>query len=159
MARPSAFKSDEAARRVLPVVGDVSNSVATAVLSSSARVVQWIDESLVQLGVERGAFVGASFGTWMATQYPMARPDRVQRLALVCPAGIVSSQHAGWILRGVLDIRIRPTRAKIEAFVDSMAMERTHRRRRTDPWRPIVQQLIVGLETFRRGPREARPVR
>ena len=29
---------------------------------------------------------------------------------------------------------------------------------RTDPWRPIVQQLVTRLATFRRGLREARPV-
>jgi pimeloyl-ACP methyl ester carboxylesterase len=145
--------------RMLDGVGDVSKSVATAVMSSSAGVVEWIDEALDRLGVERAAFVGASFGSWMATEYAMARPDRVERLAVVCPAGIVSAQHAGWILRSVQAIRIRPTPAKLEAFIDSMAMAPSRPRMRTGPWRPIVQQLIVGMANFRRGLREARPVR
>ena len=145
--------------RMLDAVGDVSKSVATAVMSSSAGVTKWIDESLARLGVQRSAFLGASFGSWMATSYAIARPGCVERLALVCPAGIVSAQHTGWILRGLLNTRIRPIPAKLEAFIDSMATERTRPRLHADPWRPVVQQLIVGMATFRRGAREARPVR
>jgi pimeloyl-ACP methyl ester carboxylesterase len=70
---------------MLDTVGDVGKSVATGVLSSPARVVEWIDECLDRLGVQRGAFVAASTGTWLATHYAMARPDRVERLAFVAP--------------------------------------------------------------------------
>lgn len=145
--------------RMLDSVGDVGKSVATGVLSSPACVIQWINEVLDELAVERAAFVAASLGTWMATHYAVARPERVERLALVGPAGIVTSQHTRWLVRAFMAARIRPTRAKIEAFVDSLAMKSTQQKMRTDPWRPIVQQLIVGLETFRRNLHEPRPVR
>ncbi|MGA7055187.1 MAG: alpha/beta fold hydrolase [Mycobacterium sp.] len=150
-----------ATRRVLMLdaVGDASKSAATAVLSSPARVIRWIDEALDGLDVDRGAVMGASIGTWIATQYAMARPDRVDHLALIGPSGIVSSQHTRWLLRSFRDVRLRPTRAKIEAFVDSLAAEMTRPRMRTDPWRPIVEQMIVGLQTFRRDLREPRPAR
>jgi pimeloyl-ACP methyl ester carboxylesterase len=144
---------------MLDAVGDVGKSVATGVLSSPARVAEWIAESLDRLGVERGPVVAASTGAWMATHYAMARPDRVERLAFVCPAGIVSAQHTRWLLRAVMDGSIRATRPRLEAFVDSMAMAETRQRMRTDPWRPIIEQLIVGPLTFRRGLREPRPVR
>jgi pimeloyl-ACP methyl ester carboxylesterase len=145
--------------RMLDTVGDVSKSVATGVLSSPARVVDWIDEALDRLGVSRGAIVAASTGTWMATHYAMARPDRVERLAFVCPAGIVSAQHARWLIRAIIDVSLRGTPAKIEAFFDSHAAEETRQRMRADPWRPVMQQLITGVATFRRGLREPRPVR
>ncbi|OHU97414.1 hypothetical protein BKN37_21950 [Mycobacterium talmoniae] len=144
---------------MVDAVGDVSKSVARAVLSSAERVTEWIDEVLDKLDIERAAFVAASLGTWMATHYAMAHPERVERLALVGPAGIVSPQHPRWLLRAFVNGRIRPSREKIETFVDSLAMEQTRPRLRTDPWRPIVQQLIVGLATFRRNLREPRPVR
>jgi pimeloyl-ACP methyl ester carboxylesterase len=144
---------------MLDAVGDVGKSVATGVLSSPARVAEWIAESLDRLGVERGPVVAASTGAWMATHYAMARPDRVERLAFVCPAGIVSAQHTRWLLRAVMDGSIRATRPRLEAFVDSMAMAETRQRMRTDPWRPIIEQLVVGPLTFRRGLREPRPVR
>lgn len=136
--------------RMLDAIGDVSKSVATGVLSSPGRVIEWIDEVLGGLDIERSAFVAASLGTWMATHYAMARPERVESLALVGPAGIVSPQHTRWLIRAFMDVRIRPTKAKIAAFVDSLAMETTRSKMRSDPWRPIVQQLIVGLARLRK---------
>ena len=145
--------------RMLDVIGDSNKSVATSVLSSPERIVRWIDEVLDTLGIERSAFVAASLGTWMATHYALARPERVERLALICPGGIVSSLHTRWLVRAVLTGSVRPKLAKIEAFVDSMAMEKTRPNLRTDPWRPIVQQLIVGMASFRWNMREPRLVR
>ena len=40
------------------------------------------------LGLMRAAFVGLSLGSWLALDYASRRPDRVERLALICPAGI-----------------------------------------------------------------------
>lgn len=145
--------------RMLDAVGEINKSVATSVLSSPARIVEWIDEVLDALGIERHAMVAASKGAPMATHYAMARPQRVERLAMVCPAGIVSRLDTSWLLRAVLATKVRPTRVKTEAFVDAMAMEETRPSLRTDPWRPIVQQLIVGMTTFRTNMREPRPVR
>ncbi len=48
----------------------------------------WLDDVLSGLGLSRAAFVGTSFGGWMALDYASRRPHAVERLALVCPAGI-----------------------------------------------------------------------
>ena len=37
--------------------------------------------------------VGLSFGSWIATHYAMAFPDRVDRLALIGPIGLASGLH------------------------------------------------------------------
>ncbi|MET0757810.1 MAG: alpha/beta hydrolase [Mycobacterium sp.] len=94
--------------RMLDAVGDMNKSVATRVLSSPARIVEWIDEVLDALGIERSALVAASKGSWMATHYAMARMERVERLAMVCPAGIVSSLYARWLLRAMLTPMFAP---------------------------------------------------
>jgi|tagenome__1003787_1003787.scaffolds.fasta_scaffold20383741_1 pimeloyl-ACP methyl ester carboxylesterase len=145
--------------RMLDVVGDSNKSVATAVLSSPIRVVEWIDDVLDSLAVERSPVVSCSLGAWMATHYAMERPERVERLAMIGPAGIVSPMYTKWLLSAMLKVNLRPSRAGIETFVESLAMENTRPRLRTDPWRPIIQQVIVGMETFRRNWREPRPVR
>jgi pimeloyl-ACP methyl ester carboxylesterase len=145
--------------RMLDAVGDVGKSVATSVLSSPERVVEWIDAVLDELAIERSAFVAGSIGTWMATHYAMARPERVERLAMICPAGILSPLHTGWLLRAMLMASGRSTPARIEKFVDSMAVKTSRPKLRTDPWRPIVQQFSFGLTTFRSNLREPRPVR
>lgn len=49
---------------------------------------RWLDEVLVGLGVARAAFVGVSLGGWLALDYANRRPAKVERLALLCPAGI-----------------------------------------------------------------------
>jgi pimeloyl-ACP methyl ester carboxylesterase len=145
--------------RMLDAVGDVGKSVAVSVLSSPERVVQWIDEVLDELEVERSAFVAGSMGTWMSTHYAMAHPERVERLALICPAGILSPLRTGWLLRAMLMASGRSTPARIETFVDSMAVKKSRPKLRSDPWRPIVQQFVFGLTTFRSNLREPRPVR
>ena len=111
--------------RMLDAVGDMNKSVPARVLSAPARIVEWIDEVLDTLGIERSAVVAASKGSWMATHYAIARMERVERLAMVCPAGIVSNLYARWLLRVILTANVRPTRAKTQAFVDAMAMEKT----------------------------------
>jgi pimeloyl-ACP methyl ester carboxylesterase len=145
--------------RMLDVVGDLNKSVATGALESPARVVEWIDEVLDALQIGHTALVGLSFGSWMATQYAMGRPDRVERLAILAPAGIVSRQHVKWLVEMTLKIQLRPTAARVERAFDTFVMEQTRPKLREDPWRPIVQQFIVGSMSFRRNSRELRPVR
>lgn len=48
----------------------------------------WLDDVLAGLGVASAAVVGMSFGGWVALEYAARRPRRVDRLALLCPAGI-----------------------------------------------------------------------
>jgi pimeloyl-ACP methyl ester carboxylesterase len=145
--------------RMLDAVGDLNKTVSTTVMSSPARVVAWLQEVLDTLRIERAAFVALSIGTWMATHYAMASPDRVERMALLAPAGIVSPQHTRWILESVAKLKVRPTEVKTERALDTYVMEASRTRLRTDPWRSVAQQFIVGMPTFRRNWREPRPVK
>ena len=56
-------------------------------LGSEAHAL-WLDDVLAGLGVEKAAFVGGSLGGWLALDYANRRPEAVERLALLCPAGI-----------------------------------------------------------------------
>jgi pimeloyl-ACP methyl ester carboxylesterase len=142
---------------LIDAVGDLDLSIATRPLSKPAYVTEWLAETLDALSIERAAFAAVSIGTWMAVHFAMQYPRRVERLALVSPAGIVSRQHLRWIVGAVAKVAIRPTRARLEAFVDSMVMPSTQVRLREDPWKPIVEQFVVGIPTFRARPNEARP--
>ncbi|XKK39285.1 alpha/beta fold hydrolase [Nocardiopsis sp. ARC36] len=53
-------------------------------LSSGAHRL-WLDDVLEGLGLVDTALVGTSLGGWMALDYAAHRPDRVRRLALLCP--------------------------------------------------------------------------
>jgi pimeloyl-ACP methyl ester carboxylesterase len=50
---------------------------------------RWLDDVWRALGVTRAAVVGASLGGWIALDYATRRPDGIERLALLAPAGIV----------------------------------------------------------------------
>jgi pimeloyl-ACP methyl ester carboxylesterase len=144
---------------MLDAVGDLNKSVATSALSSAAKVVAWIDEVLGALQIERAAVLGLSFGSWMAAQYAMERPDRVERVAILSPAGIVSRTDTKWLLEMTFKIQLRPTAARVEQAFDTFVMARSRPALRVDPWRPIVQQFILGSLGFRRNIAELRPGR
>ena len=70
---------------MIDAIGQVSKSIATKPITEAAHLVAWLDETLRALGIDRAAMVGMSMGAWIATQYAVAFPDRVDRLALICP--------------------------------------------------------------------------
>ncbi|MEU6413816.1 alpha/beta hydrolase [Microbispora sp. NPDC046933] len=61
----------------------------------------WLDDVLEGLGLSRVSLVGASLGGWMAVDYAIRRPGRVERLALLCPGGI-GRQKASFAVRALV---------------------------------------------------------
>ena len=55
---------------------------------TTATTADWLAETLDLLGVGSAALVGLSLGGWTATDFASRHPERVERLALLCPAGI-----------------------------------------------------------------------
>jgi pimeloyl-ACP methyl ester carboxylesterase len=70
------------------VVGEPGLSAPSRPSLGSGACALWLDDVLDQLGVERAAVTGASLGGWLALDYATRRPDRVERLALLCPGGV-----------------------------------------------------------------------
>ncbi|GAA1465469.1 alpha/beta fold hydrolase [Nocardiopsis exhalans] len=66
-------------------------------LSTEASTL-WLDEVLDALGVDSAALVGLSLGGWTALDYTIRRPERVTRLALLCPGGVGPQRR--WRLLG-----------------------------------------------------------
>ena len=143
---------------LLDAVGDLNLSVSTAPVARPADVVAWIDEVLAACDVDRATFVGASKGSWMATRYALARAERVERLALVCPVGLVSNLSRSFWTHSVPAVMVRPTPEKLGRFVDWMAMPTTLPLLEEEPWRD-VKELFSCLGTFRANLREAQPAK
>jgi pimeloyl-ACP methyl ester carboxylesterase len=133
---------------MIDAVGDLNKSVASKPMTRANHVVAWLDETLSVLEIERAAMVGMSMGSWMATQYAMAFPDRVERLALIAPVGLVSNQHLGWILSGYYANYLRPTGARLETFIGATATPAGRERLLQDPWRPVIEQYVTGTIGF-----------
>lgn len=72
----------------IDTIGDAGLSAeARPPLDSDAHTL-WLDDVLTGLAIPRAQLVGTSMGGWLALDYATRRPDRVEALALLCPAGI-----------------------------------------------------------------------
>jgi pimeloyl-ACP methyl ester carboxylesterase len=60
---------------------------ARPALASDAYAV-WLDDVLSHLAVARAAILGISLGGWLALDYAIRRPEKVERVAVLCPGGI-----------------------------------------------------------------------
>jgi pimeloyl-ACP methyl ester carboxylesterase len=65
---------------------------------SGPAYVEWMEDLLGGLGIERAALVGISQGGWTALKLATARPERVTRLVLLAPGGVVPVR-ASFLLR------------------------------------------------------------
>jgi pimeloyl-ACP methyl ester carboxylesterase len=80
----------------------------------------WLREVLDALDVHEATFFGVSLGGFVARQFATAHPERVRRLVLLVPAGIVR----GSVLKGLLKMavpmlmyKIRPTEKRLRTLV------------------------------------------
>ncbi len=73
---------------VVDIVGEPGLSAPSRLSFDGDAYSQWLDDVMAGLGLARAAFLGTSFGSWIALDYAMRRTDRVEALVLICPAGI-----------------------------------------------------------------------
>lgn len=55
---------------------------------ASSAFSDWMSDVMAGLSVEKASFVGISLGGWLAVKFAAAHPEKVEKLALLCPAGI-----------------------------------------------------------------------
>jgi pimeloyl-ACP methyl ester carboxylesterase len=111
--------------------------------------VAWLDETLRAVDIQRSAIVSGSRGAWIGTNYAVAFPERVERLALVCPVGIVRGLSLSFLIRGLTTMGVRPTEERIWSFLDAMVMPTNRTSLRQEPWRPVMQQFVAGTVGFK----------
>ena len=72
----------------IDMFGDAGLSAPSRPSLDSDAHALWLDDVLAGLGVTRCSLVGVSLGGWLALDYAARRPDRIERLVLICPAGV-----------------------------------------------------------------------
>lgn len=70
------------------LIGEPGLSAPSPPPLASEDCARWLDEVLDELGLESASVVGESLGGWLAVDCASRRPERVSRLALLCPGGI-----------------------------------------------------------------------
>ncbi|HEV2778465.1 MAG TPA: alpha/beta fold hydrolase [Actinophytocola sp.] len=80
------------------VIGEPGLSAPARPPLGSDAYAGWLDDVLAGLGLSTVSIVGASLGGWLAVDYATRRPDRVERLALLCPGGIGRQKYGVLLL-------------------------------------------------------------
>lgn len=74
------------------VIGHPEFSAPIRPAYDSDSYATWLDDVLHALGIERASFIGLSLGGWIAIDYAIRRPQRVERLILLAPAGVATEK-------------------------------------------------------------------
>jgi pimeloyl-ACP methyl ester carboxylesterase len=130
----------------IDMIGEPGLSAPARPSLASDAYALWLDDVLDRLAIRRTSIVGASLGGWLALDYTIRRPERVERLAVLCPGGIgrqkvgivlatlVSRLFGGWGKRKLMErilgrAPVDPP-PPIKAFIDFMELIRRHFRPR-----------------------------
>jgi pimeloyl-ACP methyl ester carboxylesterase len=91
--------------------------------SRNADYGKWLTEVLDKLGIEDTRVVGFSFGGWMACKLAINAPDRIEKLVLLSPVGLVPFRFQYWLRAPALFFRmlIFRSRASIRKFAGFLA--------------------------------------
>ncbi|HZC92149.1 MAG TPA: alpha/beta hydrolase [Mycobacterium sp.] len=134
---------------MIDIIGDAGKSIPTKPTTNSADLVAWLDETLRAVDIERSAIVAMSRGAWIATHYATAFPERVDRLAFVCPVGIVGGMSPSFLVRAVTTVAVPPTERRVQALLDTMVLPTNRVLLHQEPWGPTMKQFICGAIGFK----------
>jgi len=82
------------------VIGEAGLSAPSRPALASEAYALWLDDVMQALSLTRASVVGVSLGGWLALDYATRRPERVESLALLCPAG-VGRQKIGIVFKTI----------------------------------------------------------
>lgn len=82
------------------IIGDAGLSAPSRPGLASDAHALWLDDVMKILGIEHASLVGVSLGGWLAVDYATRRPERVDAVVAVCPAGI-GRQRLGIVFKTV----------------------------------------------------------
>lgn len=85
-------------------------------ISNDSDAVQWIDECFDDLALsDDTVLLGASHGGWLASRYALQRPQRIEKLILIAPAGFVLPFSKAYFARSIL-LALLPIKSVYQSF-------------------------------------------
>ena len=96
--------------------GCVGRSIYTRHITSADDAMKWLDELFDGLGLKNNInLLGPSYGGWLASQYALHCPDRLNKVILVAPAGTVLPFRGTYIFRAI-SLSLLPFRFNYRRF-------------------------------------------
>jgi len=128
------------------LIGEPGLTAAARPPLASNAYAAWLDDVLRGLSIARASLLGISLGGWLALDYATRRPERVERLAVLCPGGvgrqklgivfatIFLGMCGGWgkhkLMERILGRAPADPAPGLKAFIDFMALIHRHFRPR-----------------------------
>jgi pimeloyl-ACP methyl ester carboxylesterase len=129
----------------IDVMGQPGKTVPTDPIRSTHEYVLWLIETLDALHLDRLSLVGMSYGGWLAMKFALAEPERVTKLVLLSPGGLLPMVRQ-FSLRGMLMLFL-PTRLTVNAFMRWLGFRAGDGN--------VLQLMYLGLKHFRIPPETA----
>jgi pimeloyl-ACP methyl ester carboxylesterase len=125
----------------IDVMGQPSKSIPAEPIRNAEDYAVWLAETLDGLHLDRICLIGQSYGAWLALNFAIAVPDRVQILVLLSPGGGFVPMVRQFSLRGMLMVWF-PTQVTVNWFMRWLGI--TGR-----DVRYVVELTYLGLKHFR----------
>lgn len=93
--------------------GDFGKSKVVQRIRTPEDAVRWMDQAMDALGLAKANFIGHSMGGWFCSNYAVARPQRIQRLALLAPVATFLPAPFGKLLIKVYPAMLLPKPSRI----------------------------------------------
>jgi len=103
------------------VIGDIGRTAPTNPPETYPDLAQWLLETYRELGIERARLLGWSFGGFVATNFAVHEPQRVEKLALLAPFATFVKPGPGFLL-GLVPLVVA-TRATARLFERAMCFK------------------------------------
>lgn len=135
----------------IDVMGQPGKTIPREPIRSAADYVTWLNTTLYGLRLHRVSLAGQSYGGWLALDYAIAEPERVEKLVLLSPGGLLPLAKQ-FTLRGMLMTYV-PTRFTVNAFMRWLGI--TNAPGATDA-SALLDLLYLGMKHYRFTPETIR---
>jgi pimeloyl-ACP methyl ester carboxylesterase len=86
---------------LVDLIGEAGKSAPNRPSWEGAAFAEWLEAVMNQLGLEQAILVGISQGAWTALKFATQHPQRVTKLVLLTPGGVVPDK-VSFLLRAIL---------------------------------------------------------
>lgn len=85
----------------IDIIGDPGKSDSHRPELGGAAYAEWLEDTLDALNLQRVNLLGCSFGGWLSLKFAAAHPERVEKLLLLCPSGVIPAK-VSFLFRAML---------------------------------------------------------